>query len=163
MIPKLQCFLWHAWGCLHAAFPAALVAIEIALIGLFISWRQLRYMQRRDRDLDIRNVWVETHKLMLTFRFRRELLNLPDFHAYPKSAEGAIAVSESLHNLKGQLDRMPDCPLVEEMATFLHTNMQSEQWRSAAFQQQFDQYAQQVADFARPGTPASRSTRKRKQ
>lgn len=78
MIPKVQYFLWQVWGGLHAAFPAALVATEIALIGLFVSWRQLRYMQKRDKDLDIRNGWEETHKLMMTFRFKRELLNRAD-------------------------------------------------------------------------------------
>jgi hypothetical protein len=142
----MQSIVCRIWEWLSSASPAPLVTIEVAIVGLIVSWWQLRYMKRRDRETDIRNDWTETHKAMITFRFKRELLNLPDL-VYPRSAEFAVAAQESLHILKSQLDRMPDGPLVEQMASFLHTNCEPEMWRSPAFQEQFDQYAKQVASL----------------
>jgi hypothetical protein len=46
----------------------------------------------------------------------------------------AQATLESLHNLKGQLDRMPNFPLVEQIADFLHSNWEAEKWRSSDFE-----------------------------
>src|ERR1035441_9709554 len=97
----VRTLLWNFWAWIHPAFTAALIAIEIALVGLFVSWRQLQYMQRRDKAIDIRDSWAETHKLMMIFRFKRELLNRPNL-PYPMSADNAIAASESLHVLKGE-------------------------------------------------------------
>jgi hypothetical protein len=150
MTDMLHYVLGHIWLRLHAPFTAALVTVEIAIVGLIISWLQLRYMQRRDADLDIRNGWTETHKLMMTFRFKRGSLQMSYFATSSARADAAIAASESLHNLKGQLDRMPDDPLVEQLADFLHTNWEAEKWRSPEFEQQFDEYAKKVALLTQP-------------
>ena len=143
----------RVWEWLRAASPAPLVTIEIAIVGLIVSWLQLRYMQRRDKEIDMRNSWTDTHKLMMTFRFRRESLSLVE-RMYGGNGEvvraEALVTSESLHNLKGQLDRMPNIPLVEQIADFLHANWEANKWRSDEFQRQFDAYAQQVAYHTRP-------------
>jgi hypothetical protein len=144
--------LYPIWEWLRAGSTAALVTVEIAGVGAIIAWRQLVYAQQRDKDLDIRNGWTETHKLIMTFRFKREILNAPFNADYPRSADAAIAALESLHNLKGQLDRMPDCPLVEQIADFLNSNWQPEEWRSPEFVNKFDEYAKQVALLTRPAT-----------
>lgn len=127
------------------------MTIEIALVGLVVSWLQYRYMKKRDRDIDIRDGWTETHKLMMAFRFKRDVWNL-NLSAFPNSkyAEAGLIALESLHDLKGQLDRMPDCPLVEQIASFLHDNWESEKWMSKEFQDPFDEYAKQVAMLTRP-------------
>jgi hypothetical protein len=144
-------FLYHVWEWIRAASPAPLVTIEIAIVGLIVSWWQLRYAKQRDRDIDIRNSWTELHKLMTAFRFKRELLNQTEL-TYPKHGEAIIMVSESLHNLRGQVDRMPDGPLVEQIAAFLKASLHADRWRSADFQEQFDVYAGQVAYLTRPVT-----------
>ena len=146
----MQSFLCRLSEGLQSVSLATLVTIEVTIVGLIVSWLQLRYMQRRDKELDIRNGWTETHKLMMNFRFKRELLNQQEFATYPKSLEVVPAVSESLHQLKGQLDRMPDCPLVEQLADFLHTNWEADKWRSVDFEKPFDAYAKQVALLSRP-------------
>jgi hypothetical protein len=97
----MRCFVYRLWEWLHSVFPAALVTIEIAIVGLIVSWLQLRYMQRRDKLIDIRDGWTETHKLMLAFRFKRELLSDSSL-AFPQTAEAARVTLEALHNLKGQ-------------------------------------------------------------
>src|ERR1035438_5008675 len=84
--PVMRSLLWHVWGWMQPAFTAALVTIEVALVGLFVSWRQLQYMQQRDDAVDIRGSWAETHKRMIVFRFKRELLNQANL-SYPMSAE----------------------------------------------------------------------------
>jgi hypothetical protein len=147
--PVMRSVLWHVWEWIHPALKAAFVAISIAIIGLFVSWKQLQYMQKRDEALDIRDSWTETHKLMITFRFKREQLNLPNM-TYPMSANNAIAASEALHDLKAQLDRMPDSELVKQIADFLHANEAAEDWRSQNFVEPFDEYARQAALLARP-------------
>lgn len=66
---------WLIWPYLKDIISATAVGIEIALIGLLISWRQLRYAQKRDARVDERNEWEKIHKAMIEFRVRRELLN----------------------------------------------------------------------------------------
>lgn len=122
------------------------ISVEVALVGSFISWLQLRYMKRRDKTLDERSGWAEVHKAMLEFRFRREILNNPKWQ---DGGTAVIKASEALHKLKGQLDRTPDSPLVIQLAKLLDDNSKAEQWRSVAFEEQFDTYTKQVAIKAR--------------
>ena len=143
-----------AWvqACLvrmEPAFSVAPVAIEIAAMGLLISWLQLRYMKRRDAAIDKMSIWAETHKLMVIFRFKREMLNRPSLE-YPTSVNSAIAAIESFHVLKGQLDRMPDSTLVKEIAGFLQANWEAERWRSDDFIKEFDRYSRCVALLSQP-------------
>jgi hypothetical protein len=150
----MQSCLYPVWEILRSAASTALV---IAGVGLIVSWLQYLYMKKRDRDVDIRNGWTETHKLMVTFRFKRDVwkLNLSAFlsdsHA-SKYAEAGLVAMEALHNLKGQLDRLPDSPLVEQLANFLHDNWESEKWMSDEFQKPFDEYAKRVALLTQPAT-----------
>ena len=113
----MQPLVSQIWKWAQAAFPSAFVAIEVAMVGLFVSWLQLRYVRLRDKNLDTRNGWTDMHKAMLAFRFKREMLNQSP-GVYPEIRDAMVAVSESLHNLRGQLDRMPDSPLVEQISEF---------------------------------------------
>ncbi|MGO8720961.1 MAG: hypothetical protein ACLQMO_17365 [Acidobacteriaceae bacterium] len=144
------------WKHLRVLSLAPLVTIEVAVVGLIVSWLQLRYMKRRDHELDIRNGWVEIHKLMRTFRFKRELLlNKENLKQSNRSGFDMDAL-ESLHNLKGQLDRMPDGPLVDQIADLLRKNWQYHQWKAKPFEAAFDQYAREVALLTRPEKPTRR-------
>lgn len=135
--------LYPLWPHLKAAVEATWVSIEIALVGAFIALRQLSYAKKRDKAIDIRNSWEKIHKAMLEFRFRRFLLNHPPGHKSTMAL--ASEAMESLHNIKGQLDRTPDSPLVTEIATFLNDHESAEQWRSDAFADRFDQLAKEAA------------------
>jgi hypothetical protein len=64
----MQYFAYRVWEWVQAIFSAALVTIAIAIVGLIISWLQLRYMQRRDKLIDIGESRTETRKLMITLR-----------------------------------------------------------------------------------------------
>jgi hypothetical protein len=140
---------YRAWMWIQPAFQAAVVTIEVTIVGIVVSWLQLSYMKNRDKELDARGSWAETHRLMMIFRFKRELLNQANI-AYPASAENAINALESLHVLKGQLDRMRDDPLVKELAGFLHENELASNWRDKPFEEKFDEYAHKAALRSRP-------------
>jgi hypothetical protein len=118
--------------------------IAVAVVSIIVSYMQLKYMKRRDKLADLKEGWTETHKLMMKFVFRRELLNQPP----PGTGETLVAASnafEALHDLKGQLERMPHSPLRNELANFLHANWQAENWRSERFREEFDRYIHKVA------------------
>jgi hypothetical protein len=132
---------------LKAAFEATAVSIEIAIVGAFIAWLQLRYAKKRDQALDLRNNWEKIHKAMMEFRFRRELLNNPPpGHVTETFVVGTL---EALHNIRGQLDRTPESPLVTEIAKFLSENWRAEQWRSGAFTEKFDKFTKEASFKAR--------------
>jgi hypothetical protein len=111
-------------------------------------------MQLRDRTLDDRNNWEKVHKAMAEFRFRRELLNVSAsqkliFQSSEVLHEHINRAAESLHNLKGQMDRVPDSPLALEIAAYLNENPEAEQWRADAFIAPFDELAKKAAIKAR--------------
>jgi hypothetical protein len=143
--------LHDLWNLLHPIASAAMVTVEVAVVGLLVSWQQYRYMKRRDREIDIRGGWTETHKLMMTFRFKREIWKL-NLSTLPNAeyVGAGLAALESFHNLKGQVDRLPDGELVEQIADFLHENSESEKWMSDAFEESFDGFARQVASLTQP-------------
>ena len=136
------------WPHLKEALEAAYVTIEIAAVGAIIAGLQLRYAKKRDRSLDIRNSWEKIHKAMFEFRLRREVLNNPKLYA-KENGLAALETFEALHNLKGQLDRTPDSPLVIEITNFLDDNSSVEKWRADDFAARFDVFAHEAALKAR--------------
>ena len=143
----MNCFLL-IWPHLKEALEATYVSIEIAAVGAIIAWLQLRYAKNRDKTLDIRNSWEKIHHAMLEFRLRREVLNHPDHWAKEPGA-AALEAFEALHNIKGQLDRTPDSPLVTAIATFLDDNWNADKWRADNFTEPFDKFAHEAALKAR--------------
>jgi hypothetical protein len=136
------------WPHLKEALDATYVSIEIAIVGAIIAGLQLRYAKNRDKTLDIRNSWEKVHKAMFEFRFRREMLNNP--HPCAKEpGEAAIEAMEALHNIRGQLDRAPDSPLVTEIVSFLDDNLTADKWRAADFTATFDKFVREAALKAR--------------
>ena len=82
---------------------------------------------------------------MLEFRFRREIINSP--MGLPN--ENVIQAAHALHMLRGELDRVPDSPLVAEITNYMEDNSEAQQWRAAQFIPGFDHLAHQVALKAR--------------
>lgn len=142
----MNCFhlIWpHAAKALEATY----VSIEIAVVGAIIAYLQLAYAKRRDAKLDARNQWEEIHKAMIEFRFRREILNSPVISSYDGGViveARAVEASHSLHMLRGELDRAPDSPLVNQITDFLIDNFEAEKWRAPAFTLEFDKLVHQV-------------------
>jgi hypothetical protein len=140
--------LHSIWFHLEHVLEATYVSIEIAIVGAVIAWLQLRYAKDRDKKLDIRNDWEKVHKAMMEFALRREVLNHPEYWNKEAGA-AALDAFESLHNLKGQLDRMPDSSLAQGIVNFLDDNWSADQWRAPSFREPFSKYAHQAALKAR--------------
>lgn len=121
------------------------LGIEIALMGLLISWGQLRYAQRRDKKVDERNAWEKVHKAMIDFRLRRELLNSG---VGKMQSDLILDALIALHQLRGQLNRL-DSPLAIDIENYLQDNWKAEQWREDAFVPKFDELAQEAARRSR--------------
>ena len=52
--------------------------------------------------------------------------------------------------LRGQLDRLNDDPLILDLSTFLEQNKLIEQWQTDEYQNKFDAFAHRVALKSRP-------------
>ena len=146
----MNCF-HQIWPYLKDVFDASCVLIEIAVLGVIIAWRQLSYAKNRDKALDIRKSWGKIHETMVEFRFRREMLNNPPPWANEPDAVALAATlaALALNNIRGQLDRTPDSPLVTEITDFLEDNLTAAKWRANDFIGPFDKFAHEAALKAR--------------
>jgi hypothetical protein len=142
-------YLHLVWPYVAKVLEAAYIASLIALVGAVIAWLQLDYAKKRDATLDARNQWEKIHKAMLEFRFRREILNSPgpssNYDGGVIVEARIVAAAHALHMLRGELDRVPDSPLVADILEILTANAEPEQWRAPAFAPGFDKLAHQAA------------------
>lgn len=132
------------------------LTVLLAIIAIVVARETLSYMRGRDLEVDTRNGWIEIHKAMINLRVERALIILPgQMGAYMPGA--SIPLEERVKGytfasaqLRGQLDRLNDEPLVEEISEFLNDNILTEQWQKPEFQTAFDAFAQRVAMKSRP-------------
>jgi hypothetical protein len=131
----------------------------LAVLFGFLAYRigriTLTYMRGRDFELDTRNGWIEIHKAMVNLRVHRELIMLPGkmaaFGVSAPSQPGAIAdYSLAAAQLRAQLDRLNDDPLIIELANFLDDNKLTAQWQADEYAQKFDKFVYSVAMKSRP-------------
>jgi hypothetical protein len=129
---------WFHWKDIASATA---VAIELAVVATIIGALQLCYSRKRDRAVDRRNDWEKVHKAMIDFRLHRELLNTLVGKMPGELIHDAYI---SLHQLKGQLDRVDD-PLVGDIIDYLDQNWDPKKWRSPEFLPEYDKFAKQAA------------------
>jgi hypothetical protein len=140
----------------------AALNILLAALTLFMAWvafklsrRTLTYMKERDFELDTRNGWIEIHKAMVNLRTLGALVRFPSsLGSYSQSMGHADAVVENYtlarSQLLGQLDRLNDDPLLDQISEFLKANLLTQDWQTDRFEKRFDTFAQQVALKSRP-------------
>jgi hypothetical protein len=134
----------------------ATVTVVLAILAVVVAIQTLRYMRGRDLEVDTRNGWIEIHKAMVNLRVQR---------AFVMSQRGAMGAYGPGPNqfeerkrdydlataqLRGQLDRLNDDPLILKLAAFLDDNKQMEQWQTDEYDKKFDAFAQSVAMKSRP-------------
>jgi hypothetical protein len=116
----------------------------------------LTYMRGRDLELDTRNGWIEIHKAMVNLRVQREFIMLPMRMAalgVPspiQSADGIKDYTLAAAQLRSQLDRLNDDPLIIEIAAFLDANVATAAWQTDQYQTDFDALVHKVAFKSRP-------------
>ena len=136
---------------------AGLSVLFAALAVLFgyLAWRigkfTLTYMRVCDWELDTRNGWIEIDKAMINLRVQREYIVLPAKMAalgIPspiQSADGIKDYTLAAAQLRSQLDRLNDDPLIVELTGFLDDNILSAQWQADEFAPKFDTFVHRVA------------------
>jgi hypothetical protein len=115
-------------------------------------------MRGRDLELDTRNGWIEIHKAMINLRVQRALVMLQNsaLDAYimtgsPNAAEGPIRdYTLAAAQLRAQLDRLNDDPLIVAIADFLDRNILTAQWQTSEYETRFDAFVHSVAMKSRP-------------
>jgi len=133
------------------------LAVLFGALAFVISLITLTYMRGRDLEVDTRNGWIEIHKAMVNLRVQRMLVMLP---AAMMAAFGVTAPVNSADSIKdytlgaaqlrGQLDRLNDDPLVVEIGNFLDANKATTDWQTAKYETDFDAFAKRVAAKSRP-------------
>lgn len=133
------------------------LAVLFGALAYRISRITLTYMRGRDLELDTRSGWIEIHKAMIDLRVQREFVKLARsaMGAYmagsPNQFEERIRdVTLATAQLRSQLDRLNDEPLIIELAAFLDENKLTAQWQTDEYEKKFDAFVYKVAMRSRP-------------
>ncbi len=156
----MLCLLKSAWTVLGNKDLLTLLFAALSVLFAILAWHiariTLTYMRGRDLELDNRNGWIEVHKAMINLRVQRELIMLPAKLAARgvlspiQSADGIKDYTLAAAQLRSQLDRLNDDPLIVELATFLDDNGQTALWQADTFVTKFDSFVHSVAFKSRP-------------
>lgn len=133
----------------------AALSVLFAILAWRISRITLTYMRGRDLELDTRSGWIEIHKAMLNLRVHRDYVMLPSKMAQrgimlPTQQDSLRCYALGVVQLRGQLDRLNDDPLIVKLAEFLDVNQLAAQWQSDDYQRDFDAFVHDVAMKSRP-------------
>jgi hypothetical protein len=132
----------------------ATVAVVLTAVAVIVAIKTLGYMRGRDLEMDTRSGWIEIHKAMINLRVQREFVmsELGMVHVSKSGGldQGIKDYTLASTQLRSQLDRLNDEPLIVELAGFLDANVLTAKWQTEAFQKAFDGFVHKVAFKARP-------------
>jgi hypothetical protein len=159
---SVYCLLKYFWRVLVSKDVLTLLFAALAVLFGALAWRiakiTLTYMRGRDLELDTRNGWIEIHKAMVNLRVQRSLVMLQGSALGAHTSSGPNQAEERIRDytlataqLRGQLDRLNDDPLVEALSTFLNENNLTAQWQTQEYETKFDEFSESVAMKSRPG------------
>lgn len=156
----MYCLIKYVWTVMVSKDVLTLLFAGLSVLFAILAWQisriTLTYMRGRDLELDNRNGWIEVHKAMINLRVQRELIVLPAKMAafgIPspfQSEDGIKDYTLARAQLRSQLDRLNDDPLIVELASFLDDNLLTAQWQAEAFVAKFDTFVHKVAFKSRP-------------
>ena len=156
----VYCLVKGVWTELISKDVLTLLFAGLSVLFAILAWQisriTLTYMRGRDLELDNRNGWIEIHKAMINLRVQREYIVLPAKMAalgIPspiQSADGIKDYTMARAQLRSQLDRLNDDPLIVELASFLDDTVLSAEWQAEAFVAKFDTFVHKVAFKSRP-------------
>jgi hypothetical protein len=135
----------------------ALGAVVLTLLAVIVALQTLKYMRGRDAEVDTRTGWISIHKAMINLRVQRSFVKLAQsamgayFSSSPNQFDERIRdVTLATAQLRAQLDRLNDDPLVVELASFLDDNQLTSQWQTDHSEKAYDGFTQKVALKSRP-------------
>ena len=157
---SIYCLIKEFWAVLASKDVLTLLFAALSVLFAILAWRigriTLTYMRGRDLELDDRNGWIEVHKAMINLRVQREFIVLPAKMAaigMPSPLQSSDSIKDytlAAAQLRNQLNRLNDDPLIVELASFLDGNILAVQWQADAFAAKFDAFAREVALKSRP-------------
>jgi hypothetical protein len=134
--------------------PLSIIAVLVALLAFWWSVRTFNYMRERDLVTDTRTGWIEVHKAMVSLNVERALVMSEPGGGYGPTENPQVQrvrdYTLASAQLRGQLDRLNDDPLVVELALFLDDHKLEAQWQTAEYENAFNSLAQEVALKSRP-------------
>lgn len=135
----------------------AALTVLLAILAVLVAINTLRYMRGRDLEVDTRNDWIEIHRAMVNLRAQRSFVleQRGQMGAYASGTPNQFEERKrdyelALAQLRGQLDRLNNDPLLSEIGKFLDNNTQMERWQADDFEKAFDAFAHSVALKSRP-------------
>jgi hypothetical protein len=135
----------------------AAVTVVLAIPAVVVAIQTLGYMRGRDLEVDNRSGWIEVHRAMVNLEVQREfvLQQRSQMGAYSSDlpnryTEHLREFLEAYAQLRGQLDRLNDDPLGDEIARFLEANRSDDQWQSKEYEVAFGEFARKAAMKSRP-------------
>jgi hypothetical protein len=132
--------------------------VLLAIIAVVIAWGTLRYMRSHDLKIETRNGWIELHKSMVNLQVHRKiaLIQIMEPEAHPGGAGLGLNVdlqkpfSLAAAQLRGQLDRLNEDPLIVEIAQFLDEKEPLARWQMPGYGARLEALSDNVAQKCRP-------------
>lgn len=136
---------------------ADVATLAIAVLAFVVATWNFIYVRRRDFEVDTRSGWIEIHKAMVNLQVQRGFVLLLRGQMGAYTQGGSSLLEERMRDyvlataqLRGQLARLNDDPLIIELSKFLADNKQLEQWQTDAYEMKFVDFALKVAMKSRP-------------
>src|ERR1700719_907561 len=132
----------------HLNAVLAVAALLVAAAAFIVALNTLSYMRDRDLEVDTRSGWVEIHRAMINLRVQREFILLQNAMADPHPVVSQQNIREytlASAQLRAQLDRLNDDPVVIEVAAFMEAHQLAAQWQTLQFVAKYDEFVHQVA------------------
>jgi hypothetical protein len=149
--------LWTMTTAEKLTVLLAAIAVVLALLAYVVASQTFTYMRGRDFDVDTRSGWTEIHKAMVNLRVQRGFViaQRGAMGGYGPGGPNPFVERKRDYDLataqlRGQLDRLNDDPLLAEIGKFLEDNKLMEQWETDEYEKTFDGFADKVAVKARP-------------
>jgi hypothetical protein len=109
----------------------------LTLIAVAVAISTVAYMRYRDWQVDTRNRWIEIHRAMINLRAQREfvLKERSQMGAYSTSSPNLFEERQrdyalATEQLRAQLDRLNDDPLLATIDKFLEDHKDMNQWET---------------------------------
>jgi len=135
----------------------AALTVLLAIIAVAIAWGTLTYMRSHDLKIETRNGWIELHKSMVNLQVHRKiaLIQIMEPEAHPGGGPWSYVdlqkpFSLAAAQLRGQLDRLNEDPLIAEIAQFLDEKEPLARWQMPGYGARLEALSDSVAQKCRP-------------
>lgn len=135
----------------------AALTVLLAIFAVAIAWGTLKYMRNHNLRIETRNGWIELHKSMVNLQVHRKLalIQIMEPEAHPGGGPWSYVdlqkpFSLAAAQLRGQLDRLNEDPLIVEIVQFLDEKEPIARWQMPGYGASLEVFSDKVAQKCRP-------------